>query len=106
LSVVDPGVTENAVQLYAIIRRGGWANAQELDVAAARSREVGDQQMAEQVRWIRSYVTAEPDGRVGTICIYQAVSPEAIHEHARQARLPVDEVVPISATVLVRPDPA
>jgi hypothetical protein len=51
-------------------------------------------------------VTAEPDGRVGTICIYQAVSPEAIHEHARQARLPVDEVVPISATVLVRPDPA
>ena len=94
------------MQLYAIIRRGGWANGQELEVAAARSREVGDQQMPDQVRWIRSYVTAEADGRVGTICIYQAASPEAIQEHARKARLPVDEVVPLSATVLVRPDPA
>ena len=94
------------MQLYAIIRRGGWANPQELEEAAARSRQVGDQQMPDQVRWIRSYVTAEPDGRVGTICIYQAASPEAIREHARKARLPVDEVVPLSATVLVRPDPA
>jgi hypothetical protein len=94
------------MQLYAIIRRGGWANPQELEEAAARSRQVGDQQMPDQIRWIRSYVTAEPDGRVGTICIYQAASPEAIREHARKARLPVDEVVPLSATVLVRPDPA
>ena len=94
------------MQLYAIIRRGGWANPQELEEAAARSRQVGDQQMPDQIRWIRSYVTAEKDGRVGTICIYQAASPEAIHEHARMARLPVDEVVPISATVLVREDPA
>jgi len=94
------------MQLYAIIRRGGWANPQELEEAAARSRQVGDQQMPDQIRWIRSYVTAEKDGRVGTICIYQAASPEAIHEHARKARLPVDEVVPISATVLVREDPA
>ena len=94
------------MQLYAIIRRGGWANPQELEEAAARSRQVGDEQMPDQVRWIRSYVTAEKDGRVGTICIYQAISPEAIHEHASRARLPVDEVVPISATVLVRPDPA
>ena len=94
------------MQLYAIIRRGGWANPQELEEAAARSRQVGDQQMPDQIRWIRSYVTAEKDGRVGTICIYQAASPEAIHEHARKARLPVDEVVPISATVLVSEDPA
>ena len=94
------------MQLYAVIRRGGWANPQELEEAAARSRQVGDQQMPDQIRWIRSYVTAEPDGRVGTICIYQAATPEAIREHARKARLPVDEVVPLSATVLVRPDPA
>ena len=93
------------MQLYAIIRRGGWANPQELEEAAVRSRQVGDEQMPDQIRWIRSYVTAEADGRVGTICIYQAASPAAIHEHARKARLPVDEVVPISATVLVRDDP-
>ena len=94
------------MQLYAIIRRGGWASPQELEEAAARSRQVGDQDMPDRIRWIRSYVTAERDGRVGTICIYQAESPEAIQEHARRARLPVDEVVPISATVLVRADPA
>jgi hypothetical protein len=93
------------VQLYAIIRRGGWASPQELEEAAARSRQVGDEQMPDRIRWIRSYVTAEADGRVGTICIYEAASPEAIHEHAAQARLPVDEVVPISATVIVREDP-
>jgi hypothetical protein len=94
------------MQLYAIIRRGGWANAQELEEAAARSRQVGDQEMPDRIRWIRSYVTAEQDGRVGTICIYEAASPEAIREHASKARLPVDEVVPIAATVIVRDDPA
>jgi len=94
------------MQLYAIIRRGGWANPQELEEAAARSRQVGDQEMPDRIRWIRSYVTAEADGRVGTICIYQSTSPEAIREHASKARLPVDEVVPIAATVIVREDPA
>jgi hypothetical protein len=92
------------MQLYAIVRRGGWASPQELQEAAARSTQVG-QEMPDQVQWIRSYVTAESDGRVGTICIYQAASPAAIHDHAKRARLPVDEVIPISSTVIVRPDP-
>jgi hypothetical protein len=48
--------------------------------------------MSNNVRWIRSYVLAEPDGTVGTVCIYQASSPEAIRDHAKKADLPADEI--------------
>jgi hypothetical protein len=61
--------------------------------------------MADQVRWIRSYVLDEGGGAVGTICIYEASSPEAIRKHASLAELPVNEVVPLVDTVIVRPDP-
>ena len=90
---------------YVILRRGAWESPQELGQAAERSRAVGDEQMAEDIRWIRSYVLQEPDGSVGTVCIYQASSPEAIREHASRADLPVDEIIPVADTVLVRPDP-
>ena len=94
------------MQLYAILRRGGFADASDLQEAAARSTRVGKEDMPDQVRWIRSYVTSETDGRLGTLCIYEAASPEAIQEHARRASLPVDEIVAIADTVVVRPDPA
>jgi len=45
-------------------------------------------------------------GKLGTVCIYQASSPEKIREHASRADLPVDEIIPIADTVIVRPDPA
>ena len=61
--------------------------------------------MSKDVRWIRSYVLEEDGGSVGTVCIYQATSPEAIREHASRADLPVDEIIPVADTVLVRPDP-
>ncbi|MEA2324545.1 MAG: hypothetical protein QOD81_4395, partial [Solirubrobacteraceae bacterium] len=44
-------------------------------------------------------------GPVGTVCIYQASSPDAIREHARRADLPVDEIIPVADTVIVRSDP-
>lgn len=61
--------------------------------------------MSDDIRWIRSYVLEEGGGSVGTVCIYEATSPEAIHEHASRADLPVDEVIRIADTVIVRPDP-
>jgi hypothetical protein len=70
-----------------------------------RSSKVGDEEMSEQVRWIRSYVLEEDGGSVGTVCVYQATSPEAIREHASRAMLPVDEIIPVMDTVFVRPDP-
>ena len=48
----------------------------------------------------------ETDGSVGTVCVYQASSPEAVRRHARAAELPVDEIVKVADTVVVRPDPA
>lgn len=92
------------MQTYVILRRSGWATAQDLEEAAARSTAEGDQ-MPDDIRWIRSYVTTETDGTVGTVCIYQASGPEAIREHARRAGLPVDEIIALADTVVVRPDP-
>jgi hypothetical protein len=43
--------------------------------------------------------------RVGTVCIYEASSPEAIREHASRADLAVDEIIPVADTVVIRPDP-
>jgi hypothetical protein len=96
---------EITMQLYGIMRRNGWASADELETAARRSTEEGDKD-GSGVRWIRSYVLAEESGELGTFCVYEADSPEAIRAHAAAAVLPVDEVVPIADTVLVRPDPA
>jgi hypothetical protein len=92
------------MQTYVILRRNGWRTAGDLQEAAARSTAEGEQ-MPDDVRWIRSYVLAEQDGTVGTVCIYQASSPEAIREHAQRAELPVDEIVEVADTVIVRPDP-
>jgi sporulation protein YlmC with PRC-barrel domain len=61
--------------------------------------------MPDDIRWIRSYVLEEDGGSVGTVCIYQATSPEAIRDHAGRADLPVDEIISIADTVIVRPDP-
>jgi sporulation protein YlmC with PRC-barrel domain len=90
---------------YVIVRRSGWRTLEELEEAAARSRAEGDR-MPDDIGWIRSYVLNEPDGSIGTVCIYQASSPEAIRAHAAKADLPVDEIVAVGGTVIVRPDPA
>lgn len=90
---------------YVILRRSGWRSPDDLQAAAARSTKVGDEEMSDDIRWIRSYVLEEDGGSVGTVCIYQATSPEAIREHASRADLPADEIIAVADTVLVRPDP-
>ncbi|MGH2919141.1 MAG: DUF4242 domain-containing protein [Solirubrobacteraceae bacterium] len=93
------------MNLYVIIRRNGFASPEDLEAAAARSTTEGDKPDS-GVRWIRTYAVAEESGELGTFCIYEAESPDAIRAHARAAVLPVDEVVPVADTVVVRPDPA
>jgi hypothetical protein len=93
------------MELYAILRRSGWRSGAELEEAAARSTKVAEEQMSDDVRWIRSYVLDEGAGSVGTVCIYEASSPEAIRRHASLADLPVDEIIHVADTVVVRPDP-
>ena len=92
------------METYVILRRSGWRSPEELQEAAARSTAEGER-MADDVRWIRSYVLEENGGSVGTVCVYQATSPEAIRAHASAADLPVDEIIAVADLVLVRPDP-
>ena len=92
------------MNLYAILRRDGFTDGATLEAAAARSTEVGNG-MSDDIRWIRSYVLGEVSGTLGTVCIYQASSEDAIRQHAEKANLPISEIIPIADTVVVRPDP-
>jgi Protein of unknown function (DUF4242) len=92
------------MELYAIRRRNAWKSAEELQETAARSAAEGDKD-GSGVRWIRSYVVAEDDGTLGTVCIYEGESPETIRAHAARTGMPADEITPVADTVVVRPDP-
>ena len=90
------------MDLYVIRRTSAWANVQELEAAGVKSAKVGNDEMSDRVRWIRSYVVQEPDGRLGTVCIYQARDPESIREHARRVGMPGDQIFPVVKTIVVR----
>ena len=92
------------MNLYVIARRNAWATADDLKEAAARSAAEGDKE-GSGVRWIRSYVISESSGELGTVCIYEGDSPEAVRAHAATVPMPADEVIPVLDTVVVRPDP-
>jgi hypothetical protein len=92
------------MQLYGIRRRNGWATPADLEAAAAVSTAEGDKE-GSGVRWIRSYVVSEDNGELGTFCVYEAESPEAIRKHAERVGMPADEITPVADTVVVRPDP-
>ena len=82
-----------AMDLYVIRRPSAWANLQELEAIGAKSTKVGNE-MSDRVRWIRTYIVKEPDGKFGSVCIYQARDPEfdprpcKARQHARRPDLP------------------
>lgn len=92
------------MQLYIIRRPSFCADMAELEACGAVSAKVGED-MGGRVHWIRSYVVQEADGRLGTVCVYEAKDVEAIREHARRAGLPATEIVPVATTIVVNPDP-
>ncbi|WP_052664143.1 nickel-binding protein [Nitriliruptor alkaliphilus] len=96
-------MTTRPFRLYAISRRRGWT-PEELEAADARSNAEAARR-PEQLRKIRSYLLAEPDGSLGSICLYEAVGPEVLEEHARAAELPCDDIVEVTAIDVHRPDP-
>lgn len=93
------------MKTYVIPRRHGWPSFDALEEAEARSRRVGEQELPDDVRWIRTYVVHEDDGSLGTFCIYQATGPEAMREHASRADIPADEILEVAITNVVRADP-
>ena len=80
-----------------ILRRGGWRAPDELHEALERSSAETERL---SVEWLRSYVLAELDGSLGTVCVFDAPSPEAMRLHAYHAGLPVDEIVAVADTVV------
>ncbi|MFC6490296.1 nickel-binding protein [Nitratireductor sp. GCM10026969] len=92
------------MDLYVIRRRGAWANEQELEAAGAKSTRVGEE-MADRLRWIRTYAVTEPDGRIGSVCIYEARDAEAIREHGRRVGVPSEDFQVVRGTVVKNPDP-
>ena len=92
------------MNLYAIRRRDFWGTPDELQASAAKSAQVGDE-MADDVRWIRSYVVQEESGKLGTVCIYQGISPDKVREQAERSGMPADEISLVLDTVIVNADP-
>jgi hypothetical protein len=94
------------MDLYVIRRPSAWASLEEVEAIGAKAAKIGNDQMSDRVRWIRSYVVKEPDGRFGSVCIYQARDVESIREHARRVGMPGDQIFPVVTTIVVREDPA
>jgi hypothetical protein len=93
------------MKTYVIRRENAWQDADELEATAGRSKEVAEQSFPDDISWIRSYVIAEPGGTLGTVCIYQASSIDAVREHAARVDMPADEILEVADTVVIRPDP-
>jgi len=93
------------MKLFAIRRRSNWQDKSKLGATASVSARVGNEEMPDKVRWIRSYVVREADGRLGTVCLYQGTDEAAIREHARRAGMSADEINLVEDTVVVRDDP-
>jgi hypothetical protein len=92
------------VKTYVVLRRRSCRTIDGLREAAKRA-ESAVEWTPDGIGWIRSYFLAEPDGSVGTVCVYRATSPEAIRAHSRRAGLPVDEIVAVDELLVVEPDP-
>ena len=92
------------MDLYVIRRPSAWANLQELEATGAKSAKIGNEEMSDRVRWIRSYVVREPDGRFGSVCIYEARDSESIRVHARRVGMPGDQIFPVVKTIVIRQD--
>jgi hypothetical protein len=93
------------LKTYVVLRRNAWRTAEDLEAAAERTAQVGEEEMSDDSRLIRSYVLAEENGSVGAVWIYEGASPDEVREHAERAGLRADEVIEVADAVIVRPDP-
>lgn len=91
---------------YVIRRKNASKSPEDLKQVAERSNAVADDEFPDDIRWIRSYVIAEEDGTLGTVCVYQASGPEAVRRHAHRVGMPADVILDVADTVIIRPDPA
>jgi uncharacterized protein DUF4242 len=91
------------MQTYVVRRPGIASTGSELDAALTRLRSFEEDPHALNAQWIRSYALREADGRFGLACVFQADSVQTLKEHAELTRVGAQEILPVAATVLVRP---
>lgn len=92
------------MDLYIIRRHGIWSSEEDLAAANRKSLQVGDE-MQDRLRWIRSYAVTEEDGRIGSVCIYEAADRDAIREHGERIGAPSEDVRMVRGTAVKRGDP-
>ncbi|HWH81326.1 MAG TPA: nickel-binding protein [Burkholderiaceae bacterium] len=91
------------MQTYVVRRPGIAAGASELDAAFTRLRAFEEEPPERPARWLRSYALREADGRLGLACVFQADSARALQQHAELTQLAAAEILPVAATLRVRP---
>jgi Protein of unknown function (DUF4242) len=62
------------------------------DAGAKACGAVVESNLAEQVTWVHSYVSAD---KRKTFCVYDAPSPEAIRRTASRNKLPVERITEV-----------
>jgi hypothetical protein len=90
---------------YLVVRRSAWSSMRERQEADARAMTEAAR-MTDEIASIRSFTVEERDRTIGSVCIYEASSPEAVRRHAASAGLPVDEIVKVTDAAIARGDPA
>lgn len=88
--------------VHLVRRRGCWAGPDEVDAVLTAAREAADRRRPRETCWLSSHVVQEPDGRLGSLCLYQAIDAAALQAHAVEAGLPADEITPVFGRILVR----
>jgi hypothetical protein len=63
------------------------------ETGANSCRAVVQSNLADQVTWVHSYVSAD---KTRTFCVYDGPSPEAIRRAASRSRLPVARITEVS----------
>lgn len=91
------------MELYAILRRN-LTTPEALEDVDQRSQAELDRR-PDELRKVRSYLFEEDDGLLGTICVYEAASPEAIRDHSKNADVSLNEIIKVTAIDVHRPDP-
>jgi hypothetical protein len=84
------------MQTFLVVRRSAWPSEEAQREADGRSAAEATR-MAGDSACIYSYVLEECDRTLGSVCIVEASSPEAVRRHAAAADLPVDEIVKVAA---------
>ena len=84
------------MDLYLVSRRRAWLSEEEL-AATADCMPALLATFGGDIRWVRSYVFAEPDGALSAECVYEATSVERLEQYADAMMLPADEIRPVHA---------